>query len=133
MSGAVFLIVDARVRYWEDAEINGVADEAGVLIPLREGDSWRPVIELATGKILGWPQGTTADIHFKVCDAGDYWLADSEGGKIAKWRGDYVPDKFLAVGDSGFGNYIILRVSGEGLIEGWSEPFIECNEWRALK
>lgn len=133
MSDAVFLLVDARVRYWEDAEINGVSDEAGTLIPLREGDSWKPVIELATGRIQNWPQSTTADIYFKVCDDGDYWLADAEWKKIAKWRGDYVPDSLLAIGDRGYGDYIILRVSGDGLIEGWSEPVIKNEEWEDSK
>ena len=45
------LVVDARVRYWEDAEVNGVSDEEGELIPLKEDESLKPVIELATGRI----------------------------------------------------------------------------------
>lgn len=113
------LMVDARVRYWEDAEVNGVDDADGSLIPCREGNSWKPSIELATGKILGWPVGTTADIHYKVCDDGDYWLADSEGNKLYKWAGDYVPDRLLCVGESGYGDYIILKVLEDGRIADW--------------
>jgi hypothetical protein len=122
------LIVDARVRYWEDAEVNGVDDAEGSLIPCREGNSWKPSIELATGKILGWPTGTTADIHYKICDDGDYWLADSEGNKLYKWAGDYVPDRLLCVGDSGYGDYIILKVLEDGRIADWV-GIIELKEW----
>lgn len=126
------LVVDARVRYWEDAEINGVSDEEGDLIPLREDESWKPVIELATGRIQNWPEGTTADIHYKVCDDGHYWIANSEGKKLAKWKGDYVPDDFLAVGDRGYGDYIIMKVDSAGIIEGWTPPEIAAEEWEIL-
>lgn len=122
------LMVDARVRYWEDAVVNCYEDVAGSLIPCREGNSWKPSIELATGKILGWPVGTTADIHYKVCDDGDYWLADSEGNKLYKWAGDYVPDRLLCVGDSGYGDYIILKVLEDGRIADWV-GIIELKEW----
>ena len=127
------LVVDARVRYWEDAEVNGVSDEEGDLIPLKEDESWKPVIELATGRIQNWPEGTTADIHYKVCDDGDYWLANSEGEKLAKWRGHYVPDAFLCVGDRGYGDYIIMKVNCDGAIEGWNYPKIDDEEWEILQ
>jgi hypothetical protein len=72
------LIVSAEVRYWEDAKINGEQDtEDGDNIPLKESDLWKPVIELATGRVLEWPEGIRADIHYKVCDQGEYWLEDS--------------------------------------------------------
>ena len=67
-----FLKAECGVRYWEDAEVNGVDDEDGTLMPFRSGDEWRPIIELATGRIVDWPEGTTADVHYKVCDAGRY-------------------------------------------------------------
>ncbi|MDV7393398.1 hypothetical protein RZS08_18640, partial [Arthrospira platensis SPKY1] len=127
-----FLVVDARVRYWEDAEVNGISDEEGDLIPLREDESWKAVIELATGRIQNWPEGTTADIHYKVCDDGDYWLANSEGEKLAKWNDGYVPDRFLAVGDRGYGDYIIMKVDAAGMIEGWAPPEIDPEEWEIL-
>jgi hypothetical protein len=129
------LVVDARVRYWEDAKVNNVNDtEAGDLIPLKEGDSWKPVIELATGRIKDWPQSTTAAIHYKVCDDGDYWLANSYGKKMAKWNGDYVPDRFLTVGEeSGYGDYIIFDVDADGMIRGWMPPEIDGEEWDILE
>lgn len=122
------LVVAARVRYWEDATVNGAEDTDGSLIPLRDGDQWMVTIDLATGRIKDWPEGTTADIHYKVCDAGAYWLADSDGKSVAKWDGFYVPDDLLAGGD-GYGDYIILKVDGAGTIEGWN-PAIDEDEWK---
>ena len=125
------LIVSAAVRYWEDATINGEPDtEDGDRIPLRRGGAWQPIIELETGKVRDWPEGTTASIHYKVCDAGEYWLGDDEGNKFAKWDGYYVPDDFLAVGDQGFGDYIILKIDGAGMIEGWEQPDIDESDWK---
>lgn len=126
------LMVDARVRYWEDAEVNGVSDTDGNLIPCRVGDSWMPSIDLASGKILGWPQGTTADIHYKVCDDGDYWLADAAGNKLLKWGGSYVPNNLLCVGDNGYGDYIILCVGEDGGIAGWRDPVIHLFQWKEV-
>ena len=57
-----FLQVSAEVRYWEDAAINGAEDEAGTLIPFRNGDLWEPVIDLVAGRIVDWPEGVVADI-----------------------------------------------------------------------
>ena len=122
------LHVNARVRYWEDSTVNGVEDDDGALIPLRSGDSWAPVIDLATGHIAGWPAGTIADIHYKVCDDGDYWL--SGPGVVADYRSSYVPD-LLAVEKQGFGDYIILKVDGDGMIRNWwkLDP-VDPDEWK---
>lgn len=128
-SGYALLVVSAGVRYWEDATVNGVEDEQGGLIPFRNSDKWEPVIELATGLIRDWPQGTVADVHYKVCDAGEYWLADADGNKVAKWSGYYVPDKLLCVGANGYGDYIILTVGSDGKIKGWNPPKIDVDEW----
>ena len=127
------LVVDARVRYWEDATINGIEDDNGTLIPFREVDSWKPSIDLHRGKVIGWPEGTTADIHYKVCDDGDYWLADADGTKRMKWRGDYVPDSLLCVGDRGYGDYIIFTVMEDGSIAEWPFPVIDFEEWVHLE
>ena len=71
-----FLRARCGVRYWEDAEVNGKADEDGSLIPCRNGEEWCPLIDLAEGRIVDWPPGTTASIHYKVCDEGVYELLD---------------------------------------------------------
>ena len=113
-----------------DATINGAEDINGNLVPLREGQLWKPVIELSTGKIRDWPEGTTAYIHYKVCDAGRYWLADANGKLIWKWLGDYVPDRLLCIGDNGYGDYIIMDVEADGHILGWVSPVLNSEEWR---
>ena len=47
------LLVEAGVRYWEDATVNGVEDENGDLIPCRfnGSDLWKPIIDIETGII----------------------------------------------------------------------------------
>jgi hypothetical protein len=129
---AIYIEVCAGVRYWEDASVNGVEDTDGVLIPMRKGGTWTPVIRLADGAVMDWPQGMTADVHYKVCDQGEYWLLDDDLGRVAKWAGFYVPDDFLCHGDHGYGDYIIFKIGGDGLIEGWRAPEVRmvcaCKE-----
>lgn len=139
---AIYIEVEAGVRYWEDASVNGAEDADGALMPMRRGDCWAPLIRLADGLVMDWPQGTTADIHYKVCDAGEYWLLDDDRKRVAKWSGFYVPDDFLCHGDQGFGDYIIFKVAADGHIEGWKTPEIcmvcPCDEddqsgWAEIK
>jgi hypothetical protein len=124
------LIVAAGVRYWEDGQVNGIPDNDGTLIPLRSGDLWRPAIDLTTGKILCWPDGTVADVHYKVCEAGEYWLEDREWRR-AKWKGDYVPTDLLCHGSNsnGYGDYIILKVEPDGQIADWRTPELDPEQW----
>lgn len=111
------LRAECGVRYWEDATVNGAEDENGTLIPLRVGDCWSPTILLETGQILDWPQGTSASIHYKVCDAGRYSLLSSAGEVVASLDG-YVP-KIMCPGDSGYGDYVIMDIGPDGVISGW--------------
>ncbi|MDR2857569.1 MAG: hypothetical protein LBV50_06950 [Novosphingobium sp.] len=126
---ATHLEVEAEVRYWEDANVNGVIDDDGTLIPGRDGDIWKARIDLDAGRIVGWPEGIEARIHYKVCDQGEYWLTDAAGARIAKWRSFYVPDEFLCPGDSGYGDYIIMDVAADGSIAKWSRPAIDPEHW----
>jgi hypothetical protein len=114
-----YIEVSAAVRYWEDAVIKGVNDKDGTLTPFRRGDDWCPVIRLADGVVMDWPAGMEAVFHFKVCDAGEYWLLDENRQRVAKWSGYYVPDKFLCPAGAGYGDYIILQVNAEGGINKW--------------
>ena len=127
----MWLQVDAEVRYWEDATVNGDEDTEGDLIPLKQGNRWVPVIRLADGFIAGWPQGVSADIHYKVCDQGEYFLINAALQRISKYRSYYVPD-MLSVGDDGYGDYIILKVNGDGFIEGWTRPVIDEEMWEPI-
>ncbi len=121
---ATYIEVRAQVRYWEAATINGAEDTDGTLTPFREGDSWCPVIRLSDGVVMGWPNGMTADIHFKVCDAGEYWLLDENRIRIGKWAGYYVPNDFLCHGDQGYDDYIIFCVNENGHIKSFKCPEI---------
>jgi hypothetical protein len=122
-----FLIIEAGVRYWEDATVNGAEDTKGDLIPFRCGDEWCPIIELKTGVIQGWPKGTEADVHYKVCDAGQYWLADHEEVRRWKYQDHCVPD-ILSPEKTGYGDYIILHVFPDGSIRSWNGN-VDLADW----
>lgn len=142
LEAARYLVVRAAVRYWEDATVNGVEDGGGSLIPCCEGDLWVPVIRLEDGQIMDWPSGVEADVHYKVCDEGQYYLADDSGQLIGQWRDDYVPDSLLCPAESGFGDYIVLSIDAQGLIRGWDKnrnrgslslpPVLNPTMWRAI-
>lgn len=125
------LHVRAGVRYWEDATVNGQEDADGTLIPCRDdaNENWLPVIELETGKIRNWKKGTIADIHYKVCDDGDYYLMseDEEDSELSK--SGYVPD-CLAINDNGYGDYIIMHVDSDGLIKDWKFTKEDLKEFK---
>lgn len=112
-----FLKVEAHVRYWEDASVNGVDDTDGDAIPCREGDNWCPVIDIDSGTIQSWPTGFTAKVHYKVCDEGRYTLLDAAEKPIKTIDG-YVPPILAPAGGS-YGDYIILDINGGGEIYGW--------------
>jgi hypothetical protein len=117
-----YLQARCGVRYWEDATVNGVEDEDGSRIPFRDGDNWCPKIELETGKIVDWPQGTTAHIHYKVCDDGDYKLLD-ECGNVVVHIDEYVP-AIMSPGDScKCGDYVVMDVDAAGLVQKWVVTF----------
>ena len=106
------------VRYWEDASVNGVdEDDENPAMPLISNRRWELLIDLATGRIEGWPEGTTAKTHYKVCDDGVYALLDCNGGEVCKLDG-YVPS-MLATNGRGYGDYVILSIGADGIIENW--------------
>ncbi len=126
------LEIDAEPRYWEDASVNGVDDSDGTLIPGRDGDAWKIRIDLAAGRIEDWPEGTKARIHYKVCDQGLYWLTTPDGIRVAQWKGSYVPVDFLNHGRGSGSDYIVLDVSGDGIIADYRQPGIEEDDWTLL-
>ena len=132
MSKELYLYVEAEVRYWEDANINGIEDVDGSLVPFRDGAVWKPTINLQTGKVVDWPKGTFARFHYKACDQGEYWLVDKDKVKLAKWNGSYVPDSFLCFGANGYGDYIVFSVDTDGLIKDYKQPKIDTEDWTYL-
>lgn len=117
-----FLLASCGVRYWEDASVDGVNDEDGSLIPCRVGSRWCPLIELETGIILNWTPGKTADIHYKVCDDGEYSLLDPDKNIVLQIN-RYVPG-IMSPGDNGYGDYVIMKVDASGKIADW-RPTLE--------
>jgi len=114
--------VFAGVRYWDDATVNGKEDYDGAIIPCRDGDMWCPVIDVATGTITNWTIGTTADIHFKVCDECGYKLIGENGDVLYECENEYVP-KILCPNRDGYGDYIIMTIDGDGVISNWNPTF----------
>jgi len=123
-----YLAVSAGVRYWEDSFVNGIEDKDGTLIPCRLSDDeyWKPIIDLDTGIIINWDKGIKAEIHYKVCDDGVYTLLDSNNNNIQEIDG-YVPSIMCPKG-SGFGDYIIMDIDENGLIDNFNVDLEEFNE-----
>lgn len=136
---ARFLEVDAGVRYWEDTEVNGVSDtdceetDGSPTIPCAEyvgngriliGNNWRwrPVIDIETGQIVNWKQGTTANVHYKVCDDFLCDILDADKDVVSSYDG-YVPD-VMCPADEGCGDYIIMNIDENGFIQGWNKELI---------
>lgn len=111
------LHISVGVRYWEDGKVNGIEDIEGNLIPLKNSDSWEPVIEIDNGKIIDWTIGTIASIHYKVCDDGTYLIKDQEGDTIFEYCG-YVPI-CMSPKENGYGDYIIMDIDENGIIKDW--------------
>lgn len=111
-----------HARYWEDSKINGVYDNAEnpqmPLIAEHFGEkAWHIIINLDTGQICNWPQGTTAIIHYKSCDENYIHLLDDRLGIVKDYEG-YVP-RFLCPGDKDWwdGDYVIMAIDENGYIK----------------
>ena len=110
-----YLCIDARVRYQEDAYINGVQEgprPAPSRMPGMDGYRWRIVVDLDLCRVAYWPEGTVAKIHYKVCDEGIYELWDAEG-RVIECRCGYVP---RGVSPDGHGDYIMVIVNERGSV-----------------
>ena len=130
-----YICADLGVRYWEDSKVDGVDDisyeeqkeGAKPRMPLaaenpdaRHKDEkyrWVIKIDIETGNLVGWPNGVTADVVYKVCDDGLYWLEDENGNEIHKID-SYVPMLFDFV-DESFGDYITMTIKEDGHIKEW--------------
>lgn len=85
------------------------------------------MIDIDNGLVVDWPEGVEASFHFKVCDAGSYYLLDSDKKIVASIFDNYVPDG-LCHGDNGYGDYIIFSVNGNGEINKYSNK-VNADDW----
>lgn len=109
------IVVESGVRYWEDADVNGEPDdEDEPRIPCVDGENWKIEIDTKTGKIRNWEKGVTADVHYKTCDDNKITLKNEYGDVLGEYN-CYVPD-FLCIGESGYGDYIIMEIEADGKI-----------------
>lgn len=114
-----YVRVRAGVRYWEDTDVNGEEDDDDnprmPLVQEIDGEkNWVFDIDIKTGKIKDWPKGTTAETHYKTCDDNTISFI-GHNGKVLREVNCYVPG-FLAIEDSGYGDYIIINIDGDGKI-----------------
>ncbi len=113
------LRADCGVDHWEDGTVDGIEDTEGSLIPCRNGDRWQVDIDLASGRITNWTPGVVAKVHYKVCDDGIYSLLDEHGNVVVQIDG-YVPAIMApADEDHGFGDYVVMTIGPDGVIESW--------------
>jgi len=141
-----YLKIDAGVRYWEDASINGVPDDKeNPKIPFvveREfrGEMkkyWQPLIDVDNGTVVNWT-GIEAYIHYKVCDDGHYELLDENMNIVAiadDWKGgSYVPTILDCTGaKESYGDYIIMTVHKDGKIDYWNKDFKGFEVYKPTK
>ncbi len=91
---------------------------------------WCPIIDIDSGKILNWKEGAIAKIHYKVCDQFNCQIKDGEGNVHKKIEDEYVPGSMCPEED-GYGDYIIMNVDSNGIIEDWNfdiDDFFNDNE-----
>lgn len=121
-----YLQAKIGVRYWEDGTINEIEDVEGSLIPCRDGNYWTPLIELETGKIVNWKQGTKADLHYKSCDDNIFQLLDEKYNVISEIE-DYVIT-MMCPNENGYGDYVIMTINEDGLIDNFIANFEEFED-----
>ena len=135
---ATTILVNTYVRYWDNGRINGERDDekCPTMPCVAKGDKgyhWLPIIDIETGQIRNWREGTTAEIHYKVCDEFECRIIEEKGGErclIKEYEG-YVP-RFMCPKEEGYGDYIIMDINENGYIQNWDKAtvlnFIENNE-----
>lgn len=126
-----YLKISVQPRYWEDSKVNGIEDTEGNLIPCRKGELFECLIDLDTKQILDWEQGKTANIYYKVCDAGSYYLLDENKNVVSSLEDSYVINMVGTWGD-----YLDIDVNQDGVIEDLEVDLgdfeEDINEWKKL-
>jgi hypothetical protein len=118
--------VQAEVRYFEDAYLNGEKCTDDTPFPGRVGDKWEIRIDTETGKIHNWPVNTTAKTSFKVCDRCSWQLWGDGKDPVVECQNQYVPD-ILSPNYESYGDYICMEVDAEGTIKGWDSSLLQST------
>lgn len=125
------------VRYWEDSEVNGKRDsDNSPSMPCvqsvkhfyygRPALAWCPIINLDNGQITNWKQGVKAYIHYKSVDENVVIIKDREGRVVKEYEG-YVPNFLCPIG-GGYGDYVIMEIDENGLIQNFKANFDDIFE-----
>lgn len=101
-------------------------------IGYKESNYWEIIIDLETGKVLNWPLWFCLRTHYKVCDDGEYVFLDKDMNEVVnitkEYKQYYVPD-FLAIEDSGYGDYVAININGDGSIQHFAEMQSEIKRY----
>ena len=139
-----YLKLVSHVRYWEDTAINGVDDielddrmvASDKFMPrmpfvIRCTDryfntpvlKWAPTIDLVDGRIVDWPQGMTAQVHYKTCDENMFTFLDAKGDVVLDGFEGYVPS-FLGE----YGDYLVFYVDENGFIKQYANDSYDIEQ-----
>jgi hypothetical protein len=84
--------------------------------PHRTGNVWDVTIDLATGQIRDWPDGSEPlELEMKVCDSGRYYLMNGDE-VVASIEEDYVPNCVIP---GAWNDYVELDITASGHIANW--------------
>lgn len=119
------------VSYWEDSEVNGVwdNDDNPTMPCIEEYPSynnkmekmWCPIIDLDTGQIINWKQGTTARTNYKSRDENIVKIIDDNDNIVCEYDG-YVP-RFLAPDNPNWfsgEDYVEMTIDENGFIHNFN-------------
>lgn len=80
-------------------------------------DTINVMIDVDTKKLVGWLEtNDIVSIFAKVRDEGIYRYYDKDKNVVLEKENEYVPD-FLQVEEDGFGDYLNMTITKEGVIE----------------
>lgn len=88
-------------------------DWSGLPLFDAEKGEWTVDVDLATGRIKGWPGGAF-DLFTKICDEGIYTLLQGDAEIVA--IAGYVPNGVVPGED---GDYVEMKIAADGTITNW--------------
>lgn len=102
-----FVLINVNPRHLDEEELP---------VPMINGDNWKVVVDIETGKIRDWPTGEQRDYYWKICDAGTYYLLDENETVLSSIVNNYVPNSLLP---GEWGDYLDLKINADGVITNW--------------